>query len=164
MQRLYRNTSSQLFAVLLRMLKSNGAAEDALQETYIKIWNRADTYNRELGRPITWMTSIARYHALDMLRSGTATRERESNYAFSTGALDVDWHHNPENDWGNTDILNHCLGRIEPEAREMIIGAYCEGYTHSELSRRTDTAIGTVKSWIRRSLISLKECVDELSR
>lgn len=163
MQQLYRKTSSQLYGVLLRMLKDNEVAADALQETYIKIWNRADSYNRELGRPITWMTSIARYHALDILRSRSATRERDINYAQSTGSFDIDWQRTPENDWGNTDVLSHCLERIEPNAREVLIRAYCEGYTHNELSVQTQTAIGTVKSWIRRSLITLKECVDELS-
>lgn len=64
-QLLYRKSSAQLFGILLRILKSETAAEDALQETYMKIWGITHTYTESLGRPMTWMTSIARYHALD---------------------------------------------------------------------------------------------------
>lgn len=163
LQQLYRLTSAHLFGVLLRMLRNSQAAEDALQDTFIKIWNKADNYRESEGLPLTWMTSIARYHALDIIRSENSARQRDSRYAqdgtynSSTAMLSL------EKDIMNSQLMTKCLQRLEPNARGMIIDAYCCGYTQAELSQRSNTPLGTVKSWIRRSLISLKECIDELS-
>ena len=158
LQRLYRKTSAHLFGVLLRILGNKASAEDALQETYLKIWNKAGSYNEPSGRPITWMTSIARYHALDTLRSEKASRNRDSLYAVENEAealVDIDI--------GANDVLNKCLHREDPAISQLLMQAYCEGYTHEELSHKAGKPLGTVKSWIRRALLSLKECINELS-
>ncbi len=162
-QRLYLQTSAHLFGVLLRILKHEPAAEDALQETFMKIWRSADSYNPSLGRPFTWMTSIARYHALDVLRSTNASRARDVNYTVDTERLAEFPQQDNRIDIADAQLLSICLDRIDPRARQCVIEAYCEGYTHEELSLRRDTPLGTVKSWIRRALSTLKECIDDLS-
>ncbi len=163
LQQLYRLTSAHLFSVLLRMLRSGPTAEDALQDTFIKIWNKAASYRESSGLPLTWMTSIARYHALDMIRADNSARQRDTRYALDSGDNLSTAMISLEHDVMNSQLLVKCLQRLEPTAREMVIDAYCCGYTQSELSQRNKTPLGTVKSWIRRSLISLKECIDELS-
>lgn len=160
-QRLYRETSGHLYGVLLRMLKHEELAEDVLQETFVKIWRSAHAFSAGKGRPLTWMTSIARHHALDVLRSNTAALRRDSDYAFETDAQSGT--SRIEEHLIDSQLLAICLQRIEEPARDCVIKAYCEGYTHSELSRHSGAAPGTVKSWIRRALEKLRECVNELS-
>lgn len=162
LQQLYRLTSAHLFGILLRILKSNAAAEDALQDIYIKIWSKAASYRETTGLPMTWMTSIARYHALDIIRSNHSTRQRDSRYAVDNEISSMHMI-TPEIEHINSELLSTCLGRLEPHVQELVIDAYCGGYTHEELSDRTSNPLGTVKSWIRRALSSLKECIDELS-
>ncbi len=163
LQHLYRLTSAHLFGLLLRMLRNGPTAEDALQDTFIKIWNKADSYRESEGLPMTWMTSIARYHALDLIRADKSARQRDARYS-------LDETENPgtamislEHDVMNSQLMTRCLQRLEPNARDLVIDAYCCGYTQAELSQKSNTPLGTVKSWIRRSLKSLKECIDELS-
>ena len=163
LQQLYRLTSAHLYGVLLRILKNGPTAEDALQDTFIKIWNKAVGYRESKGLPLTWMTSIARYHALDILRAENSARQRDARYAVDGSGYSNTAMISPENDVMNSQLITECLQRLEPNAREMVINAYCGGYTQEELSQRSNTPLGTVKSWIRRSLISLKECIDELS-
>lgn len=163
LQQLYRLTSAHLYGVLLRILKNGPTAEDALQDTFIKIWNKAASYRESSGLPLTWMTSIARYHALDMLRAEKSARQRDARYALDDSEYSSAAIISPEHEAMNSQLMTDCLQRLEPNAREMVINAYCGGYTQEELSQRSNTPLGTVKSWIRRSLKSLKECIDELS-
>ncbi|OED43494.1 hypothetical protein AB833_03615 [Chromatiales bacterium (ex Bugula neritina AB1)] len=160
---LYNQTSGQLFAVLLRILKQESLAEDALQESFMRVWNSASRYSEELGRPLTWMTSIARYHALDVLRANNASARRDSHYAAETDRLQELNQRSILLELEHTDVLSRCLDRIDEDARNCVIRAYCEGYTHEELSNLNGTPLGTVKSWIRRALLSLRGCIDELS-
>lgn len=161
-QRLYHLASPIVYGVLLRVLKIDESAEDALQETFLKVWNKAATYDQNQGKPLTWITSIARYHALDVLRSKNASVLRDDHYA-SEHALTHHTLQNLSDQVGDGQLLAICLDRLEPEARDCVVNAYCGGYTHQELSDMTGRALGTVKSWIKRSLTALRECVDELS-
>ncbi len=160
---LYAACSSQLFGVLMRILKIESLAEDALQETFVKIWNKADQYSPELSAPVTWMTSIARNQALDALRR---RKVREDNEAPNLVAL-IDA--TPSAGKSVSDMnedaqqLMQCLEHLQPRARDCIVKAYCEGYSHDELSETHGTPLGTVKSWIRRGLLSLRECLNELA-
>lgn len=160
---LYQRTSAHLYAVLLRILKIESIAEDALQETYVKIWNNSHTYQKELGAPITWMNSVARYHALDLLRRRQTREDLESEYVPDYPAHEVMAPHLLDDQLASREILTVCLDRLEDNAKSCIVKAYCEGYSQQELSRDKDAPLGTVKSWIRRGLLALKECIDELS-
>lgn len=162
-ERLYQATSPYIYGVLLRMFRQEAAAEDALQEAFLRIWENAGTYNPSQGKPLTWMTSIARYHALDVLRSNKSSISRDSAYSRLEEQPALSVLSTLETETGDSQILSICLKRIEPEARDCLIDAYCGGYTHQELSEKKGRPLGTVKSWIKRALQSLRECVDELS-
>lgn len=154
---LYRHSSANLFAIALRIVSERSLAEEVLQETFIKIWQHAGDYRTQRGQPMTWLASIARYQALDVLR-------RQKRQPQASGAEDVE--QLPTAVAGLTaddDTLQRCLARLEEAQRQCVLLAYCEGYSHQELSERLTTPIGTVKSWIRRSLQRLKGCFRELS-
>jgi len=160
--KLYEATSSRLYGLALRMLRDTETAEDVLQEAYLRIWDKAASYDRSLGEPLTWMCSIARYRALDQLRRRkyreNAQRPLEED-GFA-GSVDGD-SAEARNDDGV--VLQRCLERLKPEARSCVVLAFCEGYSHDELSERFATPLGTVKSWIRRGVASLRSCIDELA-
>ena len=162
-EELYKLCSAQLYAVLLRILKNEAIADEALQDSFVKIWQKAGTYVPASGSPMTWMCSVARYQALDLLRKQRSRESHEradvNRYIDATPDLAKPLHEMTE----DAKLLMQCLERLPEEARNCIVYAYCEGYTHEELAAQSDTPIGTVKSWIRRGLISLKKCVHELS-
>ncbi len=158
---LYDLTSSRLYATLFNILRIEAVAEEALQETYVKIWSKASEYNSELGQPITWMTSIARYQALDMLRKRRIREDRETDWDATSLVDRLMAQPDPSQMAEYQDVLEKCFDRLSQSQRLCIIRAYIEGLTHDELSKSTKTPVGTVKSWIRRGLVSLKECINE---
>lgn len=162
-KQLYESSSAQLLGVLIRMLPSKAIAEEVLQETYIKIWDNLDSYNAELGNPTTWMISIGRNCAIDTIRKRNIREHNEIDNDYSddidTGALLGQTEQSIE----DIQILSLCLERLEAEPRDCIIKAYCAGYSHEELSQTLQTPLGTIKSWIRRGLMALRGCIDELS-
>jgi len=160
---LYELVSAQLFGVLMRILKVETLAEEALQEAFVKIWNNAYRYTPELGTPLTWMTSIARHQALDVLRRRSVREDHESAQLPAAIEAAADSAKSQQSISDDAEALLRCLDRLEPGARDCIVKAYCEGYSHDELSAAHDTPLGTVKSWIRRGLMSLRSCLDELS-
>ena len=157
-KRLYDRTSAKLFAVVRRIAISEAAAEEALQEAWVRIWNHADRFDPALASPITWMTTIARHAAIDAVRKGP---ERASATAV---VLDEELADKLPAPGSTTDgltgpQLRRCLEGLEPDRRGMVLLAYSYGYSREELSRRFDKPVATVKTILRRSLIALKECL-----
>lgn len=157
---LYNATRGKLFGVILRILSRRDWAEDVLQEAYVKIWRSAADYRPDKGAPITWMTAIARNSAIDR-------RRRERGELPLDAVADRDEWPDPEPsplDWAIAGAearrLMACLDELEAPQRDCIVMAMCEGYTHQELAERLDTPLGTIKSWIRRSLARLKDCLE----
>ncbi len=157
---LYELTSAKLYGVILRILNRSEWAEDCLQEAYVKVWNRAESYRPQLASPMTWMATIARNQALDHLRR----RRREVREAeVEAFPEEVDQDLLPQDKLQQTDEgrqLNHCLEQLKSQQRQIIALAYFKGLTHEELAQRTDTPLGTVKTWIRRGLEQLKRCLE----
>ena len=156
---LYGRTSAKLYASVLRILGSQAAAEDAVQEAYLKIWNRAGNFDGERGSPIAWMTTIARHAAIDAARRGA---ERISAVSSEIDPETVDNLAGPSGTavgGAATPRLTLCLERLEPDRRSMVVMAYCLGWSREELAGRYDRPVATVKTILRRSLIVLKECL-----
>ncbi|MFK7894139.1 MAG: RNA polymerase sigma factor [Granulosicoccus sp.] len=162
-EELYNTCSSRLYSVALRILKTEGVAEEALQDAFIKIWQRADTYIPGCGPPMAWMYSIVRHQALDLLRR-RATRENRE-YSDGNQLIDTvpDEAKSVLSSTEDADTLMQCLERLPEATRHCIVSAYCEGYSHHELSSHHNSPTNTIKSWIRRGLISLRACIDEHS-
>ena len=154
---LYTRTSAKLFGVVLRILKDRSEAEEALQEVYVKIWQRADRYVPGGYSPISWLVAVARNHALDVLRA----RKPQSDDIDM--ALDLaDAGPNPEQaavDSGERSRIDNCLGQLDVEKADAVRGAYLDGFSYEELATRYKVPLNTMRTWLRRSLMKLRECL-----
>ncbi|MFD1253085.1 ECF RNA polymerase sigma factor SigK [Devosia equisanguinis] len=154
---LYDRTSAKLFGVLLRILKDRAEAEEAIQEVYVKIWYRADRFVAGQASPISWLVAVARNHALDILRT------RRPAAADIDAALDIaDPAPSPERmtaDSQDRARIEHCLGTLESDRADAVRGAYLDGYSYEELASRHAVPLNTMRTWLRRSLIKLKDCL-----
>ncbi|NIG12889.1 sigma-70 family RNA polymerase sigma factor [Pantoea sp. Cy-640] len=158
-EQLYRLTSPHLFAVALRMLRQRAWAEEILHECYITVWHNAASFNSALSSPLTWMTHIVRNRCIDWLRSGYArqfnTDETWIDDLSSTpGDVSLDEQCDPQ-----VARLHHCLQHLSSEQRQSIALAYYQGLSHSDIAGWLQQPVGSVKSWIRRGLDHLRECV-----
>ena len=154
---LYTATSAKLFGVCLRVLKNRTDAEDVLQESYIKIWHNAARYQVSGYSPITWLVTIARNQSIDRLRA-----RRPDSVELGEAEEIADRNPTPEQNvvlGGEVERLRLCLERLSPGRAEAVKAAYMEGYSYQELADRLNQPINTVRTWLRRSLISLKECL-----
>ncbi|WP_257255526.1 MULTISPECIES: RNA polymerase sigma factor [unclassified Endozoicomonas] len=155
---LYQLTSSKLFALILRILKDRELAEDCLQQVYIKIWQASSSYNSSKAAPMTWMNTIARNQALDHLRK----LNREPQVETEALDLQVDQSSSQEQkmtETQNSQQVHRCLRTLNDNQRRCLELSYFDGMTHQNLSNQLEVPIGTVKTWIRRGLMRLKECM-----
>lgn len=154
---LYRRTSAKLFGVALRILRDRAEAEEALQEVYVKIWQRADRYVAGGYSPISWLVAVARNHALDIVRARKPVAEDiDAAIDVADGAPD------PEQaalQGGERARIEGCLGQLEPARADAVRGAYLDGFSYEELAARHNVPLNTMRTWLRRSLIKLRECL-----
>ena len=154
---LYQRTSAKLFGVSLRILKDRSEAEEALQEVYVKIWQRADRYVAGGYSPISWLVAVARNHALDVLR---ARRPVSDDIDMALEVPDVG--PSPERAAVDNDERSHiesCLDQLEGDKADAVRGAYLDGFSYDELASRHNVPLNTMRTWLRRSLIKLRECL-----
>lgn len=161
-ERLYRQTSAQLFGLVVRIVKNQDLASEILQEGYVKIWNRAEDFNPDKAKPITWMGAIVRNQAIDVLRRSAhqpAASETVEDLVWladdAAGPLEIASQEQRENS------VYGCFDQLQGPQREAIKLAYFSGLTHEEVAQHMGKPLGTVKSWIRRGLLRLKNCLDE---
>jgi len=156
---LYDITSGKLFAICLKLLKRKELAEEALQEAFVRIWHNASEYHSEKGAVMTWLSSIVRYRALDMLRKdkNDASIDDHPEYMILTdqeaGPLEKALQA------GDAKAILKCLEQLKEPQRRSILMAFYEGLTHEQLSTCLSIPLGTAKSWIRRGLESIKKCL-----
>lgn len=156
---LYAATSGKLFGIAIRILRRSELAEDAVQDSFIRIWNGAGDYRPEMGSPMSWMSAIVRNRAIDLLRKRTevplgddSSYEEEPDNAPDPFTL--------TSQSQELAALLACMKHIETEEQRCLLLAYYYGYTHEEIAARLESPVGTVKSRIRRGLIKVKECLD----
>ena len=157
---LYKRTSSKLFGVCLRMLRDRGAAEEVLQDTYTAVWRRAANFDATRASAITWLVTLSRNKAIDRLR------QHREELLDDPKDLDVavDEQPSPAADAETSQEyrrLQLCLDELEPQQKSSVREAFYSGATYSELAKRCKVPLGTMKSWIRRSLIQLRQCLDQ---
>ena len=154
---LYGRTSAKLFGVSLRILKDRAEAEEALQEVYVKIWQRADRYVAGNYSPISWLVAVARNHALDVLRARKPVSD-DIDLAFDI----ADGAPSPEQatvDKGERGRIDACLDTLEGDKADCVRGAYLDGFSYDELATRHNVPLNTMRTWLRRSLLKLRECL-----
>jgi len=157
---IYRMTRVKLFGITLRILGDRKEAEDALQDVYVNLWQRADRYDPARASPISWLATFARNRAIDRLRTGkvrggavgieeAAPLPDESPLA---DALLVDAEQAAQ--------IHKCIATLDERTRTHIRAAFFDGKTYAQLAEQAGVPLGTMKSWIRRGLQRLRTCLE----
>lgn len=154
---LYHLLSPKLLGIILRMVRRRDWAEEILHDTFIQIWQSAIYYDEQRSEPQIWLSHIARNRAIDYLRkhehrccSVDEISEAEDSFKAPLPAEDI--HQEARR-------LHHCLDHLPAEQRQSIALAYYRGLSQTEIALSMNQPEGTVKSWIRRALTHLRECI-----
>jgi RNA polymerase sigma-70 factor (ECF subfamily) len=166
---LYERTSGHLFAVVLRIQRDRALAEDLLQDIYVNIWKAARGFDAAQSQPLTWLTSIARHRAIDSLRRAqtqpqllSSTRDDDDDSPDIAEMM-------PDDTAGPLELLNRaaearqlarCMDDLSAQQRQSVALAFFDGLSHAEVAEHLSQPLGTVKSWVRRALMSLKQCLE----
>jgi RNA polymerase sigma-70 factor, ECF subfamily len=156
--RLYEATRAKLYGVLLRILGRPELAEDVMQETYLKVWKTAGSFDPTRGSPITWMVAIARNRAIDIVRKKSETSLEVGAEALSVAA-DTPAPLARREMTEELKRLLSCLGKLDPEKQRILLLAYYSGWSRDQLSKKLDIPVNTIKTWLRRSLLEIRECM-----
>jgi RNA polymerase sigma-70 factor (ECF subfamily) len=161
---LYRLASPHLYAVAIRIVRDGALAEEMLQEAFVSVWHHAGTYDVAKSQPITWLTSIVRNRCLDWLR-----RREIDTEPLATNDDDAPAWEPPSDGPSPVDLLlaaadaqalRGCIDLLESGPRQAIALAFFQGLSHRELASHLREPLGTVKSWVRRGLATLRRCLD----
>jgi RNA polymerase sigma-70 factor (ECF subfamily) len=168
-ERLYRATSSALLGVIVRIQRDRAQAEDLLQDVFVNIWRAAQGFDATRAQPMTWLISIARNRAIDSLRRHKTEPNTVSSHGHDDDGNDTNLvDAMPSDDAGPLELLHNaaqmravtrCIGVLSAEQQQCVALAYYQGLSHSEVAQHLAQPLGTVKSWVRRALLALKDCL-----
>jgi RNA polymerase sigma-70 factor, ECF subfamily len=156
-RRIYELQAPRLYAVALRITRQGPLASDAVHDALLQVWRNAGRFDLARGNPEAWLLSLVRYRALDIARR----RGREVSDEDLPEPVDND--PDPLQRLASTRdaaALRACLNQLESDRRRLVLLAFVDGLSHSEVAERVNMPLGTVKSWIRRSLQSLRGCLE----
>jgi len=167
---LYERTSAHLFAVVLRIQRDRAQAEDILQEVYVNVWRAARSFDAAQSQPLTWLTSIARNRSIDSLRRVQARPKIETGAGDLAGDAEEESVYDTVADEspGPPDLLSRasdaralgrCMEALTALQRQSLALAFYQGLSHAEVAEHMRQPLGTVKSWVRRALLALKDCL-----
>ena len=165
---LYERTSGHLLAVVLRIQRNRALAEDLLQEVYVSVWKAAGSFDAARSQPLTWLTHIARNRAIDSLRRAQTQPQMESTTRDDDERPDAA-DTMADNAPGPLELLglasqkrelSACMERLTAPQRQSVALAFFDGLSHAEVAAQLREPLGTVKSWVRRALATLKGCLD----
>lgn len=158
---LFEVEASRMKGVARRMLRRDDLAEEALQDAFLRIWQKADQYDPDRGSALGWIYAVQRSIALNMLRSSARedliAPEQIDALRDAEGSLQV-----ADDIWerlATSSQLRACLARLDPLKRNAVLLSYALGLSHGEIAGRLSSPLGTVKAWLRRGLASLRECM-----
>jgi RNA polymerase sigma-70 factor, ECF subfamily len=155
---LYRETSAKLYGVVARILTRGDVAADVLQETYVRIWEKAGDFDPLKGSALAWMATIARNRALDEVRRVRPGSLEDQPEGFEPAAEDVDPLGARERSEGLAALID-CLKGLDEEKRAVVLLAYYRGLSREALSKRFGRPVPTIKTWLHRSLAQLRDCL-----
>ncbi|KQM52371.1 RNA polymerase subunit sigma [Pseudomonas sp. Leaf15] len=153
LRQLYAEDSSRLLGVALRIVRDKALAEDVVHDAFIKVWRGAGSFDPSRGSARGWVFSITRHLALNAVRNHArevALGDEHEQLAAAHDSFEFS---------AREGQVYRCLEQLDPTRRTCILHAYVDGFSHSEIARKLDTPLGTVKAWIKRSLVALRECM-----
>ena len=157
-RRLYDQQSSLLYGVALRITRDAALASDAVHDAMLQVWRNAARFDPTRGNGRAWLISLVRYRALDSI--GRTKREMvgaEVPEQVDPDPLPLERLQSSR----EGAALHRCLDQVEPARRTLVVMAFVDGLTHSEVAQRVNQPLGTVKSSIRRALLALRSCLGE---
>lgn len=155
---LYNQTGPKLLSICLRILRDRAEAEEALQEVYISIWQRAGSFTAASGAPSVWLAAIARNRAIDVLRARKPIAdELDSAYDLADSAPDPEMQTVTKDEGRRIDT---CMEELEADRAVAVKRAYVEGLSYQELADQFGVPLNTMRTWLRRSLLKLRECME----
>lgn len=154
---IYERERRWLMAVAMRITRRRETAEEILHDAFLQIWAKAGTFNAGLGSARGWIYSVVRHAALSHVRSAQRTVTMDDEQLTALADARAAWR--ADNRDVDADALAECLERLDEQRRRCLLLAFVEGYSHDELAAKLGAPLGTVKSWIRRALLALKECL-----
>jgi RNA polymerase sigma-70 factor (ECF subfamily) len=155
---LYKQTSAKLYGVVSRILPRADAAAEALQEAYVRIWEKAGDFDPARGSPLAWMATIARNRALDEVRRVRPGSLEDLPESFEPAAEEVDPLAARERSETLAALVN-CLQALDEERRSAVLLAYYRGFSREALAKRFGRPVPTIKTWLHRSLAQLRDCL-----
>jgi len=167
-QALYQRTCSQLFGAVVRIQPDRAQAEDVLQEIYVNVWRAAASFDPTRAQPMAWLVSIARHAAIDSLRRAQARVQAAAPAAGPDGDEEDPVERVASDTPGPLDLLQQaadareltrCVDHLSSQQQQCVALAFYQGLSHGEISQHLAQPIGTVKSWLRRALLTLKDCL-----
>lgn len=167
---LYERTSPHLLGVVLRIQRDRAMAEDILQEVFVNVWRAAHSFDAAQSQPLTWLTSVARNRAIDSLRRAHAQPQLKAPTSAPGDDEETDVYDSVADDApgplellsraSDARALGHCMEGLSAQQRQSVALAFFDGLSHGEVAEAMRQPLGTVKSWVRRALMSLKNCLD----
>ncbi|MCQ8278843.1 sigma-70 family RNA polymerase sigma factor [Acetobacteraceae bacterium KSS8] len=155
---IYERESAYLYGIALRMTRQPALAADLVHDTFLQLWRNAARYDSRHGTARVWLATLVRYRAIDALRR-TGREEHLTESPDIADDADDALTRLEESD-GARDLLA-CLTGLEPIQQRAVRLAFFDGLSHGQLADRLQAPLGTVKSWVRRGLLSLRRCLDE---
>jgi len=162
LKKLYDLCSANLYSVALRILKDRELSEDCLQQVFYKVWNNAGSYDSSKAKAQTWLNTITRNQALDILRKNKHNDQHDTDDALAYIADDAPSQEENVSLGQDSAAMHKCLKELPEQQKVYLEMAFFEGLTHQALSDRTGTSLGTVKTWIRRGLERLRKCMNTI--
>lgn len=152
LRQLYEQDSSRLLGVALRIVREKALAEDIVHDAFINIWRGAGSFDPSRGSARCWVFSVTRHLALNVVRNHYREVPLGDEYEQVAVTDTVEFS-------TRSGQVHTCLEQLDPTRRTCILHAYVDGFSHSEIARKLDAPLGTVKAWIKRSLAALRECM-----
>jgi RNA polymerase sigma-70 factor (ECF subfamily) len=157
-ERLYQATRAKLYGVVLRILRRADLADEVIQEAYLKVWNSAGQFDPAMASPITWMLAIARNRAIDIVRKKSELSMEEEPEVMEVAAETPDPLAKREMSEELARLLA-CMGGLDEERRRLVLLAYYGGWSRDQLAAKFDKPVNTIKTWLRRALLDIRECL-----
>ena len=152
---IYMRESRRLLGVATRLVRRRELAEEVLQDAFLQIWEKASTFDPSLGSGRGWIYSVVRYRALNEIRKDARMDVTEDE----TLHFLADQQQPVEQEGLDTDAFAECMKHLDEKRQQSIVLAFVDGYSHEQIAETLNTPLGTIKSWIRRGLTALKECM-----